>query len=318
MIENLPSSTDLEETALRIHFDAWRRTIGLIFEFSEAYQIEGEEEPETSEDYKGEWIEYIRGSQAEMGAIFSSIQHSAELRLKSIICEVSPFLLLLNNPVPLKSGKSPIDFTNLRTIDAVDLPNAVRTLSEFPLLDSFDNHFNELRKRRNQHTHLGIQQNNLVPNDLIQCMNTQYNHLWPDGNWLYRRTTFDGNSARRFFNDHRYASVQSDVMIELETSIPRINNEDFNKMFRCKKSDLKVYCPFCMGLRATKWHSGGHPTAVRTGGQSAQCMMCKQNLLLAQSFSDETSCPNCLTSLLVYLESTENSYVCNNCSEVLY
>ncbi|WP_404420738.1 hypothetical protein [Thalassospira australica] len=317
MIENLPSAEELEETALRIHFDAWHRTIGLIFDFSEAYQLEKGEEPESSDDYQEEWLEYLLGSQAEMGAICSSIQHSAELRLKSIICTVSPFLLLLNNSVPLKGGQTSLDFASLRTIDSVDLPNAVRTLSDFPLSNAFDLHFNELRRRRNQLTHLGVHQNNLTPNNLIQFMNTQYNFLWPDGRWLYRRTIFDGNSARRFFNDHRYASVETDVMIELATSIPRIANVDFKKMFGFKKSAMNIYCPNCMGLRATKWHSGGHPTAVQTGSKSATCLMCEQSLVLEDIAQEYTKCDSCETSMLVISTTTDADSLCSSCGEVL-
>ena len=217
MFVNVPDAEQLENTALRLYFDAWERTVILYVDFCSVYptpidEVAGEH------SFSEEWAEYLNGAQAEMGAICAIIQQAAEIRLKSIICSVSPYLLLLNSEIPLKMTDTDLDFTSLRTLDAVDLPRAVRTMTDFDLSDSYIQRYGELRKRRNRVAHLGAHQGGLSPSLLIEFLGQQFLALWPDGRWLGRRVEFDGNSAQQFFHDGRYSSVETTVMVELPST----------------------------------------------------------------------------------------------------
>ena len=67
---------------------------------------------------------------------FSLLQQSLEIALKAKIAEVSPFLLMAGDPRSWpkpKDGVNTIDFSNFRTIDAVQLCGAVNTVSATPL-----------------------------------------------------------------------------------------------------------------------------------------------------------------------------------------
>ena len=280
MLINVPNADDLDEMALRLYFDAWERNITLQFEFAEFFEIH-DAKLDGEHEYKGEWAEYVALAQSELGVICATIQQSAELRLKSIICCISPFLLLLNGAVPFKSShNNNIDFSEQRTLDAVDLPNAVLTLTDFDLPRSYVEQYGAMRRLRNQITHLGSHKGGLTPYQLFKILGQQYVSLWPDGRWLFRRVKFDGNSARRFFHDERYSSVESNVMAELPYTIDVLDNSTFKKMFGVAKGKLKGFCPSCMNARASKWDAQGHATAHQTGSNTAKCAMCEREFTL--------------------------------------
>ena len=299
MLQNVPTAESLEEIALRLLFDAWTDTLRLIDDFSEAYLVE-DHLPEESKEYAEEWDEYIESAQAEMGVICTNIQQSAELKLKSIICSISPYLLLLNGSASLRGRDRDQDFSDLRTLDAVDLPNAVLKLTPFNLPGSYIQRYAKLRRLRNQVTHLGSHTERLSPKLLINNITQQYKALWPDGRWLHRRTVFDGNSARNFFHDDKYSSVQSLVMSEISTTKALMDSETFKKTFGIKKSALKKYCPICMEKRARNWEDQEHPTAYQDSSSSVFCLMCETQLRLEAGNKDFPECPKCSKSLVVH------------------
>lgn len=309
MLINVPSADGMDEVALRLHFDAWERTIKLIDDFADVFHIDF---TEVSGDhpYKNEWIEYVGQAQAEMGALCANIQQAAELRLKSIICGTSPFLLLLNGGVSLKASKqNDIDFTEQRTLDAVDLPNAVRTLTKFELPDSYVEQYGIMRRLRNEVTHLGSHGGGLSPHKIIKLLIQQYLSLWQDGRWLYRRVRFDGNSASRFFYDQRWSSVESDVMAELPYTMSLFDNRTFKKAIGVAKGKLKGFCPHCMWARATKWDEDGHATAYQTDSTSARCAMCERILRLQTL---RNGCNDCGST--TYVEKTDEfDALCFSC-----
>jgi hypothetical protein len=224
LLINVPNADGLDEVALRLYFDAWERNIALMNNFAETFEIDIAE-LEGEHPFKEEWGQYVAEAQAEMGAICATIQHSAELRLKAVICGTSPFLLLLNGAISFKeSQQHDLDFSKQRTLDAVDLPNAVRTLTKFDLPDSYVEQYGSMRRLRNQVTHLGSHKGGLSPDKIIKILGQQYVSLWQDGRWLYRRVQFDGNSARRFFEDQRYYSVESNVMAELPYTMSTLHD----------------------------------------------------------------------------------------------
>lgn len=283
MLKNIPSADGLNEMSLRIYFDAWQRLVELYMDFEQTYPIESFGE---LLDWEDEWNEYTKEAQPELGAICVSLQHAVELRLKSIIADVSPYLLLLNGGIP--SGED-VDFNDLRTLDAVDLPKAVKTFSPFEISDVYIQQYSDLRKLRNKYTHLGIHSDALTIKGVADVFGQQYLTLWPDGRWLALRRKFDGNSAKRFFHDGRYSSVESYLMYELPYAIEIFDNAAFKKCFGHKKSAIVGHCPECNDQRASKGDAGAHPTAVQKSSKLAVCLMCEVELKLTKS----KACADC-------------------------
>lgn len=306
MIENIPSAEGLNEIALRLHFDAWKNCINLISDFCDFYDIQTLPSAGVH-NYSDEWNEYIDSAQSELGAICMTIQHSAELRLKSIICSTSPFLLLLNGNI--KFSSKGIDFSQLRTLDAVDLPNAVISLTSFSLPPSYLKDYARMRGLRNKFAHLGLNERRTTPDEIILALCQQYISLWPDGKWLYRRVRFDGNSARNYFHDYRYSSSESDVMAELPLTIKIMSNIIFKKSFGFPKSKLSGFCPNCMSNRASKWDANGHPTAFQTSGTTAHCAMCEQEFMISKDHDYSCGCQKRLFAFI----SDDHDPLCFHC-----
>jgi hypothetical protein len=80
----------------------------------------------SQEGWEDEWNDYLTACQPELQSVCSVISHSNELALKAKICKVSPFLLLIGSDFKFGQSQKDINFSDLRTIDAVDLPGAVK------------------------------------------------------------------------------------------------------------------------------------------------------------------------------------------------
>ena len=286
MLTNVPSAVELNEIALRLYFDAWHQTMVIIRNFMN-FNDSSKYPWGNGAPYADEWNDYLDQAQSELGAIAATAQQSAEIRLKAIICETSPFILLMKNDIKLKSSGGDIDFADQRTLDAADLPAAVNTLTPFPLAASYVKSYSELRRLRNRVMHTGLHQIRLEPQKLVQTLSEQYVALWPEGRWLFHRVKFDGNSASSYFVDGRYSSIHSAVMEELPYTTAVFDNKLFKKCIGTTKSSLKGHCPVCKSHTASKGGSETKPTASRNDASNAKCYMCESDLKL---IANDTPC----------------------------
>jgi hypothetical protein len=305
---NVPQAALLNEMALRLFFDAWSRIVSIFEDFSTSF--EHDHHPADGEhDFSDEWAEYVGQAQNELASVVTVVQHAAELRLKSIICEVSPYLLLLNSAVSLSFSDADIDFVEQRTLDAVDLPGAVKKLTSFLLPSSYPEKYNKLRQLRNKFTHLGTQEGNLTPRQIAETICQQYTVLWPDGKWLARRTKYDGNSARRFFHDGRYSSVEDIVMEEMSLTKELMDNATFKICFGSSKSKIDGCCPNCIYSMASKIGNVPSPTVARSSKTEASCLMCNQSLTL-KTVSHNEKCEQCESMLFCHADEQACCFKC--------
>lgn len=179
MIVNVPTAQTLHTAALRAFFDTWSLSLRIATEFDEVYP--------PSDDWTKEKTEYLEGCQSDLQTALIGIQLSNELALKARIADVSPYLLLFSNDRKLSRTPRDIDFADLRTIDAQDLPNAVNSFCNHVLADGFIQDFDEVRGLRNKIIHLGSVDKHFNPDDLLASMARQFAELWPDRRWLVER-----------------------------------------------------------------------------------------------------------------------------------
>jgi len=144
----------------------------------------------TATEWTDEWKGYLDACQDELQSICTVVAQSNELALKAKICDVSPFLLLLGGEQ--RFGKSPkdINFSDFRTIDAVDLPGAVNTICSKPLSDKFIKTYHEIRSLRNKIAHLGQAQTPFHPDEMIKLLVFQYTELWKGRAWSHESPHF--------------------------------------------------------------------------------------------------------------------------------
>lgn len=288
MITNIPTPNALNEVSLRLYFDAWSSIVVIISNFECEYESNFYPWSKDSE-WTDEWKHYIEQAQPELGTILAIAQQSAEIRLKSIICETSPFLLLLKSGLNLKENGTDLNFADLKTLDAAELPAAVNTLTPFKLNNDYIETYQKLRRLRNKVIHVGGADERLKPTEIIELLTKQYASLWPDGRWLYRRVQFDGNSSTRFFHDGRYSSPVSIVMSELPTTIELFEDRYFKNCFGYAKSKITGHCPNCKAELASKLGYHSEPTVVQTAEFSAKCLMC-ENVLQINKRSETCTC----------------------------
>jgi hypothetical protein len=136
-----------------------------------------------------------------------------ELALKARICAVSPYLLLLDTGMKLSAAPKQIDFSELRTLDAVDLPGAVNTLTDKPVPDDFIGQYTNLRSLRNKIMHLGEASISLAPETILRQAVSLYLSMWPDRNWLSDRLNFAGQTRQAWLHDGKYTSTPQTVSL---------------------------------------------------------------------------------------------------------
>jgi hypothetical protein len=280
MIVNLPTAEALNTTALKLYFRAWHGIVMMMHDFDQQYPADvGDWLDATSDDWSEERAEYLEGAQEELHASLSSIQQSNELALKARIAAVSPYLLLVNNEMPFSSTSKPIEFASLRTLDAVDLPRAVNTLTDTPVSSAYMQKYGALRVQRNQYTHLGDTSAVLNPVELCEAMVDQYLELWPGRPWL--RDRVESTHGREMFFDGKQWSPRQEIMLSLDYDRALIPASRFKQMFGATKSAVKYGCHQCQDDWAVSRNGpalADAPTAFYNGAAKAMhCLICDED-----------------------------------------
>lgn len=276
MIVNMPTPQALDDVALRLYFSAWSSLIRIRSDFDETFEPGHDPHP-TKGQWQEEWTEYIQGYQPELQAVCTVIQQSNELALKAKICAVSPYLLLLNSDPKFSTKAHDIEFSELRTIDAVDLPASVNSLCATSLSDEYIQAYNEIRSLRNKIAHLGHAGHNFDPEELLDLLIRQYIELWSDRPWLKDRVSFASRTGSAFFHDGKYSSAEADVMYELRWTLAAIKKSAFKKLFGIGKTTRRYLCHPCIREGSTRFHEvdlSQSKTAFLKDNSTLHCLMC--------------------------------------------
>lgn len=245
MITNVPSSESLNQIALRLYVSAWEAIVDIYEDFKEHYDPPEPWSPKWPAHAGQNWREYIDYCQADMQAVYVTIQQSNELALKARICGVSPYLLLLRSDTRFNQTIKDIDFGTFRTLDAVELPGAVNTLCKDTVSPQFIQSYERVRFLRNQISHLGRVGQTFQPFELLHILIYQYIELWPGRLWLKDRVDFKSNSRRGFFHDGTNLSAEAEVMHELSFVFGMLRPAEFKAIFGIHKKAKRYMCPVC-------------------------------------------------------------------------
>lgn len=279
MIVNIPTPQALDDVALRLYFSAWSSLIRIRQDFDQVF-VPGEDPRPVQGQWGEEWSEYIDGYQPELQAVCSVIQQSNELALKAKICAVSPFLLLLNSDPKFSTVGRDIDFSELRTLDAVDLPAAVNSLCAEPLSDEYIQAYNEIRSLRNKFAHLGHAGQSFQPEELIELLVRQYVELWRGRPWLKDRVSFASRTGPAFFHDGKYSSAASEVIDELPLNFAAIKKSAFKTLFGITKTTRRYLCHSCIRDASTRFYEVNldeSKTAFLKDNSTLHCLMCDED-----------------------------------------
>src|SRR5437762_2351178 len=95
---------------------------------------------------------------------------------------VASVAVIINIPTP--EVPKDIDFSDFKTLDALELAGAVNTFCEEPLTDKFIQTYNLVRSLRNKIAHLGQADTIFHPDELLRILVFQYAELWKGRAWL--------------------------------------------------------------------------------------------------------------------------------------
>lgn len=314
MIVSAPTADELNDVSLRLYFSAWSSLIEIWSDFELTFEGFG---PGKSSAWKDEWQDYLVASQSEMQSIFSIVQHSNELALKAMICEVSPYLLLIGNDLKLNVNPSTdLRFTDFRTIDAVDLPAAVNNFCPRKLTQQFVQTYDDIRGFRNKFVHLGHSDRRFDPFELLHSLIAIYSELWPQRNWLRDRVDFASEERKAYFSDGKHFSVHADIMYEQEYNIELFTKSEFKTVFGEEKSRRRYFCFDCLDEATTGWSDFDRETAKtafisRSDNQQIRCAMCETSFIVERIPCSQDGCKG----NVIGANSDEHDGRCHTCGE---
>lgn len=292
MILNPPTAEGLNDAALSLHFSTWQTLVSIITDFQENFESESlPNEPESM--WADEWVEYVTAAQSDIRPVLTLLQQSNELALKARLCSVSAFLLLIGADTRFKSSAKDLEFDDLPTLNAVELPGAVNTLTPTPISEKFLTKYTELRKTRNKIMHLGLATVEFDPFDLLHDLIAIYCELWSDRAWLQDRLAFGGRGASVFFDDGRHWSIAAGVMLEWDFAAALMTGAEFKRLFGFAKSKRRYVCLNCFENATTKW-SDYNFSEIGTAHLSSKtelfCLMCQSEYSVKRRSCPSSSC----------------------------
>lgn len=289
MIVNLPTQDGLDNVALQTYFQAWGRLTSIWPEFASYFEPK-KDTKDVAKDWPDEWADYLQQSQADLQSVTSLLQQSMELALKARICAVSPYLLILDTGLRLSNSPKNVDFSELRTLDAVDLPGAVNTLTDTPVSDQFIEMYSRLRALRNKIVHLGETGINLNPEKILRDAVSIYIHIWPHRKWLSDRLDFASRTRRGWLHDGRYTSTHMEVLHQWPFDIELVTKGEFKALFGQAKAKRRYLCHSCVSAGETKYSGLIKPDCATAylNNNILTCLMCSE-----KSRVERKKCPNC-------------------------
>jgi len=285
MIKNLPTHESLNNVALRTYFRAWSDLIEIYSDFSCNYNSE-DDVGASLQNWPNEWREYLIEAQSDLQSICSLLQQSMELALKARVCAVSPYLLLLGTSMKLATSPTQIDFSELRTLDAVDLPGAVNMLTNKPVSDDFIGKYTKLRSLRNKIMHLGEAGVSLEPAEVLRLAISFYLSMWSDRHWLGDRLEFAAQTRRASLYDHKWTSPHMDVLAEWPIDIELFQKGEYKKLFGHEKAKRRYLCHPCVS-EGNADNAGFDKLRIGTAyldnaGKALGCIMCGETIVVAR------------------------------------
>ncbi|HQY44817.1 MAG TPA: hypothetical protein PK450_11640 [Paracoccaceae bacterium] len=226
-----------------------------------------------------EFQEYLGKSLYELEQIYTYLSQASEIKLRSMVCEVSPFLLLANSENKFKSGAGDVDFTELRTVDAVDLPALVNVSGNRKLPDDFVRSYHGVRSQRNKIMHLGAGPKKFDHLEVISALVSQYQCLWEGKRWFKNWVEHSSSTRYAHFHDEKYSSEYTGVILYVPTLSMLLTKSQFRVLFGFSKSIRRYICWSCCEAACVE-RNGFDPrdlkTAVLAGGDQLNCAVCEE------------------------------------------
>lgn len=255
MIVGVPDHHTLHETATGWMNLAWGIAIKEAEDFQETeFLYDGIASEHGNNIAQKAIAKHWQAKQLLLKNALSLLQQSLEIFLKTRIAEVSPYLLIVGAPStwPSPDATGCVDFSNFRTLDAVQLCRVVNIASRAPLSDQFVQFYDRLRQSRNKIIHLDAASIKIELKTIIVDILTAQKFMFPDTRWntfrnQYLISTEEYHDKENLFTGEDYTT---NVMIaETRAVINELEADDLKKFLYFDKGRPSYRCPYCLAKR---------------------------------------------------------------------
>jgi hypothetical protein len=189
--------------------------------------------------------EYWEAAQEPLAIAITLLHQGCEFLVKGKICQVSPYLLLSQNPNkwPSDCAKKDVSFSDYRTIDAQDLSKVANTVCKDRLPDQFVTLFDSIRRDRNKLIHTAKSGVILTPYKILKDILNIYSNLFKSSDWLKQRRGYLSNNFETivYSTDH----INCYLNWELIKVFSLLKPGEVQKHFGYNKNQRAYMCPVC-------------------------------------------------------------------------
>lgn len=244
LVKNKPSSVDYYRSGKELFDFSWNVITELLTTFDEA-EYYGVDPDEVSDAY---W----KAATRSITTALSVTQQGVEFILKGKIAEISPYLLISDNPRswPSPYDRNDIEFSEFRTIDAQDLIRTHDTFSDQAFSGEFIERFNFLREQRNKLMHSVDKNIEVSVAQVVDAILYMHTNLFPNESWPKVRLQFLRQSPTSEFGSWEVAVNR--VCWETELAIKHLTPKQVKDYFNIDKKQRAYYCPKCLDDANTK------------------------------------------------------------------
>lgn len=202
---------------------------------------------EISEEAEKSFELYMAASKRHLTTALSTTQQGVEFILKGRIAEISPYLLIADDPSKWPSPYKgvPINFSDFKTIDAQDLIRVIDTFSDRPLDKEFCEQFKALKKKRNRIMHSVDKCLAVSFTEVIESILFMHKSLFPEDSWPSVRLSFIKSAPDSKLYDDNGSSINQ-ICKEMYFVIDLMSPSQVKKYFKIDKKQRRYFCPECM------------------------------------------------------------------------
>lgn len=270
MIIDIPSGDDFRLAADDLLNLAWDNATTLQLdrvEAAESIEIleEAEEESRATANTVREGDdEYWRAAMPSLSSSLTLVQQAIEFFLKGVIADISPFILLADEPRhwPAACTTQDIPFSSFRTLDAQDLPRVHDTVAANRLPATFSQWYEDMRTRRNRIMH-GVQTSlELRDIDIIQAVLETSEMFAGVQVWVNLRRAYLTERVPRRHSERRIAEpfdshlpyslyeLQREIMTVIQMMPPSLTL----RFFGFPKKQRRYLCLHCLSIRQEAYY----------------------------------------------------------------
>ena len=283
MITDILTKEDFYSSGIDYAMMAYTNVLDMVLLLEELNFDENDEEVK----------EYWESARGKLKSSASLLHQGIDFLLKSRIAEVSPFLLIENNPekFPKLNSGGKVAYSEFHTQDSSKLPKIHNTFCSTPLTARFTELYESSRTRRNKIMHTIDNRLSIAAKDILR-ESIELILNFTNENWVELRHEFLTHSPE-------YQLLQEDKVVKARLQSEfgalkiALTNEEFKKIYAIDKRRRFYLCPECSD---EDYVYSPQPTAFLDPNspisETMYCVICKTTLQIRRDSCVENNCPS--------------------------